>query len=151
MNSIFLWAHFIIKIGNSFSASLFRTEWIWHFFFVRLIVLLHNLDWTILVIKVLKDWVLVEILFHLPVSVDIGALTSKTKITEFGPTIIIDQDICWFDVPMHDVRWVQVVQRTQNVVHYDFDVLLAEVKRLVVTQKLSQVRLLMVHHDEDVF
>lgn len=143
-----MWTHRAVHKG--LSTSMIRTQWTNDILVELLALQFLELRGTALTSHILENGVLAEVLVDLLVPVDLRSLASQPKVAQLGPAIVVDEDVGWLDVPVHDVGRVQVVQRAEDVVHDDLDVLLAEVQGLVVTQQLPQVGLLVVHHNEDV-
>ena len=52
--------------------------------------------------------------------------SGKTQITNFDVALIIDQDISWFDISVHDISTVKEFDSTNQVVNHKLDVVLAK-------------------------
>lgn len=59
---------------------------------------------------------------------DIGIweCSCQAEITYHYLTIVVHQDVCWFNVPMDDITAVKELDGTESVVHYNLDVSLLQ-------------------------
>lgn len=53
--------------------------------------------------------------------------SGEAEVTNYWYTLAVNEDIGWLDIPVHDVCSVQEVERTENVVHHGYDVILSQV------------------------
>lgn len=56
----------------------------------------------------------------------LGNGSSQPKITQLHLAVLIDKDISWFDIPMHDSRLMNQVNGTKDVVNYSDHVLFSK-------------------------
>lgn len=53
----------------------------------------------------------------------LGDIPGETKVTNFYGAVLVNQEIRWLDIPMHDIGRVHIVHRTERVVHNSNDML----------------------------
>lgn len=53
-----------------------------------------------------------------------GHISGEPKIANLNGTILVDEKICWLDVPMHNVGRVHKINRAERVIHDGDDVVL---------------------------
>ena len=89
-----------------------------------------------------------KILIHFLVGINYRTLSCKAKVTKLSAAIIVNQNVGWLNVSVHDVGGVQVIQRAQKIVHDDGDVLCSEAQAVVLVEDLAQITFLVIHYYE---
>lgn len=73
---------------------------------------------------------------------------SQTEVAQFGNAVAVQQDVCWFNISVHDVALVQEIDRKQQVVEYHDGGVLVELHLVTAFERVVQVQLLVLHdHD----
>ena len=76
--------------------------------------------------------------------------TSQSKITYVDTALACEQDVLWFEVPVHYICCMKEVHRAEEVVHDRYNVLLRERVVLYSREHAAQVLVKVLHDDEDV-
>lgn len=63
----------------------------------------------------------------------------KSKITDFNIGVLVNENIAWFEISVHDIEGVKEVEATEQIVHYRHDVLFRHFRREIPAQHLLQV------------
>jgi hypothetical protein len=76
---------------------------------------------------------------------------SQTKVTNFDLTLIVDQNIIWFNIPMHNVGRSYELDSTHQVVNDKFEVVLVKTNLFAALEQLLKVGHLELHHHKYIF
>ena len=93
----------------------------------------------------------IQLTLHILIHVRIKCLDSaprQSKITQQRLTILINQNIPRFQVPMYDSRRMQKVHRAQQVVHYCHHMLLSHGDTVRISKYCIELIVNMFHHEE---
>lgn len=77
-----------------------------------------------------------------------GYCACKTKVANHYLTIVINQNIGWFDVSMDYIAPMQEVHWTETIVHYDFDMGLLQTTLGACLNQVFKVMVRRLHHNE---
>ena len=72
----------------------------------------------------------------------------KPEVTDFDLAFFIDQNVGWFHIPVNNVSRVDVLHGAKKVINDQFNVLFWHLQLLTMLHELSQISLLLLHHQE---
>ena len=73
----------------------------------------------------------------------------EAEVTYLDLTVVVYQNITWFQISVHDARWVNEIYSVQNIVHYNDDVIQTNVEGVKVHHQAGQVLVSELHHNEE--
>ena len=77
-----------------------------------------------------------------------GRASRETEVANSHLTVVINQNVLWLEISMHNIGRMDEVQSGETVVHYNLNVLLRK-RVLLIFEQFIQVTWAVIHHEEN--